>query len=239
MPGILFAGARGGGTPAPEIGQYLLANSLTGTGTPPANALQAGDLVCLTTKSTLTSSSNVVTRPLLAADKTAHYKEGTPVAGILGVAVTSVTTNASGVAGAPPALGGISTNAAINYPLSGPAMQAVDVASGRSYLPVYMFGGRNIFKARLDTAAGAVTLAHQYDDTLAGFILTTTSGITVFTVDTGAAAADQCIRIVGPDEQDPLYNTSVAQSAANGCYVFFEALSSFSQVLTGVPYSTQ
>lgn len=212
---------------------------MTGTGTPPANALQAGDLVALTTKSTLTSSSNVVTRMLLAADKTAHYKEGTPVAGILGVSAQAVTTNASGVAGAPPPLGAITTNAAINYPLSGPAMQAVDSASGRSYIAVYLFGGRNVFRGRLDMAAGAITLAHQYDNTLAGFILNTTSGITTYTIDTGAAAADQCVRIIGPDEQDPLYNTVVAQSATTGPAVFFEVLSSFAQVLTGVDYSTQ
>lgn len=239
MPGISFAGNRGGQTFAPFIQRYLLANSLTGTGTPPAAAIQAGDLVVLTTKSNLTSNSNVVMRQLLAADKTAHYKEGTPVAGILGVAAWAAQSNASGVATAPPPLGAISTNAAINYPLSQAGMQQADNASGRSYMAAEVFNAGAIFQGRLDTAAGAITLQHQYDDILAGFILTVVSGITTYTIDTGASASDQCIRIIGPNENDPLYNTLVAQNAAVGPSVFFQMLGSFSQYETGVPYSTQ
>lgn len=239
MGTIRLAGTRGGNTPAPEIFQYLLANSLTGTGTPPANAMQYGDLVVLTTNSSLTSGGNVVCRQLLAADKTAHYKEGTPVAGILGVAMSSVQTNASGVAGAPPPLGGVTTNAAIPYPLSDPALQQTDVASGRSYQRVATFGGNNVFLGGLNTSGGAITLQHQYDNTLAGFTISTTSGITTFTIDPLAASADQCVEILGPNEQDPLYNTSVGTSATVFATVFFRVLPSFAQILTGVNYSTQ
>lgn len=239
MPGIAFANQQGGMLGTPSVGKYLLANSMTGTGTPPANGLNAGDLVVLTTKSTLTSNSNVVVRMLLAADKSAHYKEGTPVAGILGVAASSVQTNASGVAQPGPAAGGITTTASISYPYSEPALWGADPASGRNYLKVDLFLPGNVFIGRLDMAAGAITLQHQYDNTLAGFILNTTTGVTTYTVDTGAAAADQCLRIIGPNTQDPLYNTLVAQNAAVGPSVFFEVLDSFSQALTGVDYSTQ
>lgn len=224
---------------APEIFKYLLANSLTGAGTPPANALRFNDIVVLTTKSTLTSGGNTVARQLLAADKTAHYKEGTPVAGLLGIALDDVQTNASGVAQGPPALGGITTNAAIPYPLSGPAMQQTDVATGRSYINVATFGGSNIFSGGLNTSGGAITLQHQYDDTLAGITISTTSGITTFSIDPLAAAADQCVRIIGPDESDPLYNTLVGTTATVFPRVFFQVLGSFAQILTGVPYATQ
>lgn len=239
MGTIRLAGTRGGNTPAPEIFQYLLANNLNGTGTPPANAMQYGDLVVLTTAAALTSSGNVVCRQLLAADKTAHYKEGTPVAGILGVAQSSVQTNASGVAIAAPPLGGVTTNAAIPYPHSGPSLQQSDVASGRSYINVATFGGNNIFHAGLNTSGGAITLAHQYDNTLGGFTLSTTNGVTTFTVNVTDTGVDACVEILYPDEQDPLYNTLVGTSATQFATVFFRVLPSFAQILTGVNYSTQ
>lgn len=193
----------------------------------------------LTTKSTLTSSGNTVLRMLLAADKTAHYKESTPVAGILGVAAWAARTNASGVAVGTPPLGAITTSAAIPYPLSQAGMQASDPGSGRSYEAVDLFTGGNVFLARLDTAAGAITLQHQYDNTPAGVILTTTSGVTVYTIEPAPTALDQCFRIVGPNEADPLYNTVVAQSAAVGPSVFVEIMPAFDQYLTAVNYSTQ
>ncbi len=234
-----FAGTRPGEASAPAIFQYLLANSLSGTGTPPANALQYGDPVVLTTATALTSGGAAVCRQLLAADKTAHYKEGTPVAGILGIAGNAVQTNASGVAIQPPPLGGVTTNAAIPYPLSGPAMQQTDVYTGRSYMNVYLFGGANIFEGQLYMGAGAITLGHQYDNTLGGITLTTTSGITKFTINTSDTGVDACILILGPNEQNPLYGTAVASGAAVGPTVFFTVLPSFQQFLTGVDYSTQ
>ncbi len=239
MGGFQFAYRKGGLIPVPSVEPYLLANSMTGAGTPPANAVQAGDLVVLTQATALTSSGNTVVRMLLAADKTAHYKEGTPVAGILGVSAWAAQSNASGVAFGPPPLGGITTSAAIPYPLSQSAMQAPDTASGRSYLGVNLFTGGNVFLARLDMAAGAITLAHQYDDTPAGVILNTTSGITNFTIQPAPTALDQCMRIIGPNEADPLYNTLVAQNAAVGPSVFVEIMPAFDQYLTAVVYTTQ
>lgn len=239
MGTFTFAGTRGGNTMAPTIQKYLLANSLTGAGTPPANALRANDPVVLTTASALTSGGAVVCRQLLAADKTAHYKEGTPVAGILGIAAQDVQTNSSGVAGAPPAFGNITTNAAINYPLSGPAMQQSDVYTGRSYMPVYIFNDINIFKGQLYMGAGAITLGHQYDDTIGGITISTTSGITKWTINTSDSGTDGCVLILGPDEADPLYGTAVASGATTGPTVFFTILPSFQQVNTGVNYSTQ
>lgn len=268
MPGIAFAGTRGGTTGLANLKKYLLANGLAGSGTPPAQALYGGDLVALTTTTNLTGSNplNVeVLRMLLAADKTAHYKEGTPIAGILGVACDDVTTsgnqagaNNGGLAGAPPAIAGISTGAAINYPLSYSAMMSQpDVATGRSWERVWSATG-NIFAARFDinstTWTATATIQHQYDGTLAGFNLNTYNGQTIYTLDpgtgldnvaTGAAAADQCVRIIGVDTTDPLFNVPIVRQAqgasfsAYGPIMFFEFLAAFNQDLTGVVYTSQ
>src|SRR5437868_12920900 len=105
MPGIRYVGTRAGFVDVPDVRAFLLAKSLTGTGTPPAAAIQAGDVLCLTQAAALTDTiTNTVVRMLLAADVTAVYKEGTPVAGVLGIARDSASSNASGVATAPPAL---------------------------------------------------------------------------------------------------------------------------------------
>lgn len=242
MPGVIFGGGEGNYVGVPNVGKYLLANSLSGTGTPPAAAVYAGDLVALTTKSTLTASSQVVVRQLLAADKTAHYLEGSPVAGILGVCMNDVSSSAAGIALSPPVIApGITAGAAISYPLSESAMWGQDRATNRNYMKVALFVPGNVFIGRLDMTAGAITLGHQFDGKLAGLILTTTSGVTAYTIDSATASgADACCRIIGPVEQDPLYNTAVSAGVAvQGPSVYFEMLASFSQYLTGVSYSTQ
>lgn len=238
MPGIYYAGPEGGQTYAPDIRPYLLANSLTGAGTPPANAIQFGDLVCLTQATALTSGGNTVVRPLLAADVTAVYKEGTPIAGVLGIAMDSVQSNSVGApAGGPPPLGGITTAAAIPYPYAYAGMQPVDDATGRGQLSVVVFRPGQVFIGTLYVGGGTVTLQHQYDDTLAGFHLTTVSGITTFTVDTGATT--KILRILGPVTQDPNYNKASGTVQTGAPSVYFELLGSYSQAETGVVYSTQ
>lgn len=237
MPGLRFSGSNAGFVDVPNVRPVLLGNSLTGTGTPPAAAIQAGDVICLTTVAALTSSGNVVGRMLLAADVTAVYKEGTPVAGIYGMARDSSASNASGVAQAPPPLGGIQTSAAIPYPYSYAGTMPPDDATGRSQLSVDVFYPGQIFAAPLYPGGGAVTVQHQYDDTLAGLRLSTTAGVTTYLVDVGATT--KILRIIAPNMQDPLYNTLVATSATFGCEVFFEVLETYCQALTGVPYSTQ
>lgn len=242
MPGIQFAGSEAGFTGVPNVNKYLLANSLTGTGTPPAAAVYTGDIVALTQASALTSGGNTVVRQLLAADKTAHYLQGSPVAGLLGVCMNDVQSNASGIATAPPYIGpGVTSGAPINYPLSESAMWGADRATNRNYMKVALFEPGNVFLGRLNMVAGAITLQHQYDGLLAGIIMTTTSGVTQYTIDSATASgADACVRIIGPNEQDPLYNTLVASgSSVQGPSVFFEVLSSFCQFLTNVVYTSQ
>lgn len=237
MGGIRYVGTRAGFVDVPDVRPALLANSLTGTGTPPAAALQAGDVLALTQVSALTSSGNTVVRMLLAADVTAVYKEGTPVAGVYGIARDAASSNASGVAQQPPPLGGVQTSAAIPYPYSYAGTMPPDDATGRSQLSVNVFFPGQIFGGNLYPGGGAVTVQHQYDETLAGFKLVTASGVTTYQVDVGATT--KILRIIAPNTQDPLYNTLVATTAANGCEVFFEVLEAYCQALTGVVYSTQ
>lgn len=235
MPGISFYAPPGGNAPVPDIRDYLLANSLNGTGTPPANSLQAGDLVALTQNTSLTSGGNTVVRQLLAADLAALYKESTPIAGILGIAMDSANSNASGVATTAPPLGGVTTTAPPSYPYSYAGMQAPDDATGRSRERVAVFRSGFSFLGALYVGGGAITLQHQYDDTLAGFKITTTAGITTYTIDVGATT--KCLRIIGPNTQDPLYN--VLTGTTFGPTVIFELLGPYEQALTGVVYSSQ
>jgi len=206
---------------------------MTGTGTPPAAALRGGDLVALTTKSTLTAAGAVVVRMLLAADKTAHYKEGTPVAGILGVQEYDASTNSLGQAVGNTAPAGVAVGSGVTY--SFPSMAGgipQDPVTNRSRDQVYSAGQGNVFVAALDATATVGSPA--LNNTLAGLILTVASGVTTYTIDTGAAAADQCLEIINCDESDPLYVAATA-----GCRVFFRFLAAFDQSLTGVNYSTQ
>ncbi len=238
MPGIFFASSPGGKSSSPGVQPYLLANGLIGSNTASLpGAMYQGDVVVLSLATSLTGTApyNVpVCRQLLADDKTAHYLQGTPIAGILGIATYDVQTsgvntggaNAGGAGLAPPALGAIATGAGINYPLSGPAMLGNDVATNRSYQPVVVASG-NIFAARMQLNSTdfttTATVTHQYDNQLAGFKLITTGGITTYYIlpETGlpniaganSAAADCCLEIIGVNEQDPLYNTPITLSA--------------------------
>lgn len=213
---------------------YLLANSLSGTGTPPAAYLRGGDLVALTIASALTASSIAVVRMLLAADKTAHYKESTPVAGILGLAEYDCATDGNGVlnGNVPPA--GVTPGASItyNFPSMGQGTP-VDSATNRSRIQIYEANLQNVFVGAL-TTEGAANANHALDGLGGGLILTTSGGVTTYTLDDDPAAADTCIVFVKPDESDPNYNV-----ANGGGRMFFQFLPAFCQSLTGIQYSSQ
>lgn len=217
MPGIYFLQRTSGATIVPLKVPYKMANSMTGTGTPPAAELQAGDFVVLTTASALTASGVVVARMLLAADKTAHYKEGTPVAGILGVCTATVDTNSSGAATG----GGVSLGGVIYGNPSEEFTYGVD-STGRGTLNVIIADGSTIFRAKLNTGTASGSIV----DTLGGITMSTTSGVTTYTVNTTDTGVDAPILFTGfnPDDTTEVY---------------FKLLGSFQQYSTGVPYSTQ
>lgn len=253
MPGIVYAGTLGGKFTSVQYVDYLAADSMNGTGTPPACSMLAGDVLALTTKTTLTSSNNTVCRMLLAADKTANYQVSSVDAGAVGIAVFDMNTNASGVAGSPPALGGVANGSAINYPMSDPTLRGNDMATSRNYVHVATADSANIFRGRIDMNStdwpSGLTLQHQFDGITAGFILTTTSGVTNYTIQpttglggistNGATVAQSIIRILGPWQDDPLYNTLVASGAALGPYVQFQFLGAYNQSANGIVYTAQ
>lgn len=220
MGGMAFAGVSAGMIGTPFIRGYLLAGGSAG-----GVNISQGDVVVLTTKSTLTSGGVVVVRTMLAADKTAHYKEGIPVAGLLGIATCDASSNSSGTPTSPSALGGVASGGQVVYPYGYPGTIGLDPLTNRGYLPVMVFAPGYIFKGQLNSGNASSALTN----TLGGLILT--SG--TFTIDTGAAAADQCLEIIGPDTSDPNY------AAGTGTSVLWRMLDSFSQYLTGVSYSTQ
>lgn len=229
MPGIRFAYVTIGDSP--QLGAGLLANSLSGTGTPPAANLRGGDVVAQTTAAALTAAGAAVIRMLLAADKAAAYKEGTPVAGIMGVAAWDANTSNLGQIQGSVNAPGVNTGAGaiLNFPSISSGMP-VDPNTARSRVDYYTASEMNVFLGKLDATSAAATPARN--NTLAGLILTTSGGVTTYTIDTGAAAAAQCLRILRCNEQDPLYGSV-------GGEVFFQFLPAFDQAQTGVNYSTQ
>lgn len=229
MPGIRFAW-RESSSPT-NVGSGLFANSMSGAGTPPAAYARGGDLCVFTTASALTASSIVVMRMLLAADKTAHYLQGTPVAGIAGVFEYDAGTDSNGIVNSNVSPAGVATGANITYNFPSMAQGVPqDPATNRSRVQYYSATG-NVFCGNLKTGS---TASWALKDKLGGFVLSTTAGVTTYTLDDGAAAADSCIVFVSPDESDPNYNVS-----AGAGRMFFKILGAFDQNITGVPYSSQ
>ena len=177
------------------------------------------------------TSSIPVVRMLIAADKTAHYKEGTPVAGIMGVAVWDANTGSTGQIQGSVSAAGVNTGTGVilNFPSISSGIP-VDPNTARARIDYYTASEMNVFLGKLDSTAAAATPARN--NTLAGLILTTASGVTTYTIDTGAAAADQCLRILRCNEQDPLYGSV-------GGEVFFQFLPAFDQAQSGVNYASQ
>lgn len=222
MPGIRFAYAVGGQVGVPDLIQGLLAGGSAGGVT-----INYGDMVVRTTKSTLTANAVPVFRTLLAADVTATYQQGGNIAGIYGMGMEDVTTNSSGQATSPPALGGIATGGQVVYPYGYDGLQAVDSNTSRSYTRVLEATGNMVFAAKLTTASAVGSPA--LIQTAAALTLTGTNP-TVFTVDTTGGSTN-CIEIVG-------INTSDSNYGLHGCEVFFVVLPTYRQGTTNVLYTS-
>lgn len=220
MPGFQFAYSTAP-VSAPRIETAFWPNSQT---------LRDGDIVVFTTNATYTTSSIPVVRNLLAIDKAADYKQGTPIAGILGVVREPGISNSTGVVTSYPTLPTVNAGAAPNYSFVGMSTgRPVDPATGRSRFEYYPFSSDSIFVAKLDaTSANATPLL---ENTPCGLILTVSGNLITYTIDTNASAADQCLRILRCDESDPLYNNGKGR-------VYVQAFGTFSQLTTAVNYTT-
>lgn len=255
MPGIYFAGVPGGNLSVPDRETDVIANSINGAGTPPAAQILGGDLVVKTIKSTLTGTPlTPVVRMLLAADKTAHYKEGTPVAGIYGCAASGAASTSTGG----PQSAALLYPANIPYPYTVPGTLGQDAATARGYvvtdvaLPGKRFWGRLDMNAT-DWTGPTVTVGQQFNGLSGGFNISTVAGVTTYTlipnsaapgVAGGAVAADQCIILLAASVTDNLYNvpitvTGAVGAGARGPLFEFTFVPAFMQALTGVQYSTQ
>lgn len=226
MPGFTYArnniNAKAPAKVAYTLGKAYASSTAKGL-------VMAGDWVVITTNTNHTTSSYPVVRPLVAADKTAHYQQGTPIAGLLGVAEMGAQTDANGFASAPIVPANVATSAIPIYNLpTVPTGYKVDPNIGYSRIVVTVAGSGNEFKGRLNsgTATGAL------NGTLAGLILATSGTNTTYTVDTapsgGAiAGGDACLIITKWDERD-LLNT----------LVYVRVVGAFAQPATGINYTT-
>ena len=180
-----------------------------------------GAPVVLTTKSTLTTASNPVVRTLLAADIAAFYKEGTPVAGILGFSLADAVTDSSGVAGIQPAISGKAAAAEPILPIPTYGFGIpVDPNILYTELPVAVAIPGMVFRGKLKTGA-----ATNLSLGPAGIDLTSS----VFTVD--PSATTKILTVVGWDQLGPIGSTVNT--------VYFEVMPAYCQYLTSVVYSTQ
>lgn len=222
MPGFAFARSASP-VSAPRIESGLWPNSQT---------LRDGDLIVYTNNATYTTSSIPVPRNLLGIDKTAHYQQTSVLAGILGVVREPGISNATGVVTSYPVLSTVNAGAAPNYSFVGMSTgRPVDPNTGRSRLEYYPFAPENIFIAKLDSSSANATPA--LNNTLAGIIISGSTGNFTYTIDTNAVASpnDQCLRIISCDESDPLYGNGKGR-------VYVQVLGSFSQGITNVIYTT-
>ena len=255
MPGVRFAGRMGGNTFGVNRISGLLGNSESGNATATVvGQLYDGDLLALTTNSTYTGGPAVV-RQLLAADKTASYQASSVNAGIFGAALSTVSTNASGVAIQPTPL----YSANIPYPYGEPGLYTPDPTTGRGIMPVAAASG-NIFAARIygGTTRSAATLQALATTSLLGIVIVIGNGTNgyptgqawYFIDPAPASAGVSCARFMGWNTEDPNYWTTLGASTAVGwtgstspipqtpeCFFQFQA--SFAQDLTGVSYTAQ
>lgn len=252
MPGLIYAGGPGGFTEPPTLEKNLVGGSLNGTAT--ANPyIYAFDPVVLTTNATYCSglTNTPVIRPLLQIDKTALYKQGTPIAGIKGFSKSDIGTSLVGQATIFPAYGGVASGGQINYPYSEQALYGQDKATNRNFCQHFSGEVGNRFFGHIDMNStdwpSGLTIGHQFDGQLAAFVLTpygTTLGNyytiqpltgTAGVAGNGAGATFCCIRIIGPKANDPNYNVLVANDGQtyNGATGGAKTLPASGRILAG------
>lgn len=226
MPGFTYAGTTSNNRSPAKLG-YTLGKAYASSTA--KGLVMAGDWVVLTTNTNHTASSYPVVRPLVAADKTAHYQQGTPIAGLLGVAEMGAQTDANGFASGPILPSGVATSAIPIYALpTVPTGYKVDPNIGYSRIVITEASGGNKFRGRLNTGSATAALS----GTIAGLILAASGTVTTYTVDTspsgGAiAGGDACLIITGWDSRDSL-NTAV----------YCRVVGAFQQPATGINYTT-
>lgn len=229
MPGWSYAymtGSRGG----PYRRGFSLAKSMNGTGTPPAATLKAGDVVCLSTASALTTASAEVVRMLLAADKTAHYENGSGVrAGVLGICDAEIATDSAGLA-----LGVTSPGGVISPTPGMGSMNPLNL-SGQAQQTVVIATPQTVFKSQLSTASATAAIYAALVGSVAGINISTTSGVTTYGVATGDTGEDLMLEIVGIDPNDTSFKTVFVRILGTG----LTPTGSYMQFDTGVPYTAQ
>lgn len=229
MPGASFGdliGSRG----APFRKGYPLAKSMNGTGTPPAATMKAGDIVCLSTASGLTTASAVVVRPLLAADKTANYENGSGVrCGILGICDCEIATDSAGLALAQTSSGGVIS------PTPGMGSMNPLHLSGQAQQTMIVFTPSTVFKMLLAAAAASAAAYAALPNTLAGITISTTSGVTTYTANTTDTGEQLMLEIVGIDPNDTTFKTVYLRVLGTG----LTPTGSYMQYDTATPYTAQ
>lgn len=227
MSGFSFAYRESGAVALRDT--YPLAKSMNGTGTPPAAGMKAGDLVVYTTVAALTTSAAKVVRPLLGADKTAHYEEGGVRAGILGICDNDVNTSSSGAVSTVMSPGGV-----ISRTQGMASMNALD-SNGHGQQTFVIATSDTIFKAQLATAASTTAVYKALKGGLGGITITVTAGVSVYTVNTSDTGEDLMLNIVDVDITDLTRKTVFVKILNTG----LTPSGSYLQYETATAYSTQ
>lgn len=209
--------------------RYPLAKSMNGAGTRPAARMKAGDVVVYTTVAALTTAGAKVVRPLLEADKTAHYEEGGVRAGILGVCDEPVATNSAGAFMAETANGGylpkVPGLASLNkLDTNGHAQQTFVIATPDT-----------VFKANLAAAAASLAVYLALKGSLAGITMTNASGGSEYTINVTDSGEDLMVKIVDVDPNDATFTNVFVSILGSG----LTPSGSYMQNDTQTPYSTQ
>ena len=266
MAGLRYAGQLGGKEFSPNriygLMGYSENGNSTGSSTYLTGQIWAGDLLVLTTYNQATSASGTlpVVRQLNTLDQSdsSHYYTSDhstgAVAGVYGVSCSTAASNSTGQHQTP----AVQYSAAYPYPYSEPMTYVNDPTSGHGVLPIFA-ASANVFAGRIYGGTTRMAAALQaLPGTLGGITLllgTGTNGIPAgqmyYAPDVNATAAQQIIRFIGWNTEDPYYASTLGLPTPGGFTgstsplnqatpeIFFVFVDSFCQSLNGVPYSVQ
>ncbi len=207
-----------------------------------SQTIYSGDPVVLTSKATIATLNSVnmpSLRSLLQADITALYKEGVPVAGILGVAGAGVKTdaNAAATSALPSAVSVAGAQVILPVPSVSSALEP-EPSQGRARCRVQLANQNNLIAAPLwETTA----LTDALIGVQVGILLSTIGGVPFYFWSTAAATPIGVIQQI--NRQDPLFNTTTTANVQNTTHnpraeVYVQVLPAYQQFNTGVNYST-
>lgn len=225
MPGFTFYQPNNAaGDVGPLVQDFGLASSKT---------TYSGDM-CVRT----VISSNIVVRPLTAADITASYQDGSAnICGIMGVAEGSSVTTSTGLANSAPAFAGVNPATQCVFPLPTRALGNAPTDTGRSRDTLFLTTGNIIGGFLWENT----TVTDNLRGTAVGILTSTINSVLYYFWSSAASVKVGTIEDVM--ETDALFNVAATANVLNTthsprCLIGVRVLGSYQQFATNFNYAT-